>query len=246
MRGPTDGEESDDRAAASVRRLAHARLEIALHRLSSAAEAGNDFPPLLLLHALGASAAAWRADPPTWPGPVHALDFAGHGASDPVRGGGSSPEYFLGDADRALAALGDRAVVAGRGVGAYVALLLAGARADRVPAALLLPGAGIAGDASVPGTERWSVVTLESWERRIVADSAAYARGTDPMTSLADHEHRPDDYVADFAAAARCLLLVGAPDPVPSWWQVAGSAPNARSLVDDPVAAFTALARAAR
>jgi len=240
-------------APAPVRRLPHGRIGIALHRLSSEwpespePDPAEGRPPLLLLHALGASAQAWRAEPPAWPGAVHALDFAGHGASDPVRGGGYSPEYFLGDADRALGAIGDRAVVAGRGIGAYVAMLLAGARPDRVPAALLLPGAGIEGGGARPGTDRWTILSLEAWEARIATDSAAYAAGTDPAVSLADHEYRPDAYVAGFAQAARRLLLCteGAdPGRMPGWWRVAAQAPAARVLEGDMTAAFAALADA--
>ena len=62
-----------------------------------------------------------------WPGPVWALDFTGHGASTVPRGGGYTAEVLMADADAALAHLGP-ATVLGRGLGAYVALLLAGAR----------------------------------------------------------------------------------------------------------------------
>ena len=76
----------------------------------------------MLLHELGSSAALW-CDEATeseevekwqvWDGPVYALDFAGHGASDRVAGSGYNPEFFLVDADLALAAIGDRAHLAG-------------------------------------------------------------------------------------------------------------------------------------
>lgn len=250
MLGSTRDERTTHGVSAQVRRLPHGRIEIALHRLSpesAGADPAKGSPPLLLLHALGASAQAWRAEAPAWPGAVHALDFAGHGVSDPVRGGGYYPEYFLGDADRALAAVGDRAVVAGRGIGAYVALLLAGARPDRVPAALLLPGEGLEGGGARPGSDRWAVLSLEAWEARIVSDSAAYAAGTDPTVSLADHEYRPDGYVAGFARAARRLLLCTegeAPGHMPGWWRVAAEAPAARLLEGDAGAAFAALSDA--
>ena len=60
-----------------------------------------------------------------WPGPVYALDFTGHGRSDVPAGGGYSAEILLADADHALAHLGTATVV-GRGLGAYIALMLGG------------------------------------------------------------------------------------------------------------------------
>jgi pimeloyl-ACP methyl ester carboxylesterase len=240
--GPPVGHDAAGRA---VQRLPHGRIEIALHRIRDGAGAGEGGPPLLLLHALGSSSRAWRRDPPRWPGPVYALDFAGHGASDPVHGGGYYPEYFLGDADHALAALGDRAVVAGRGIGAYVALLLAGARADRVPAALLLPGDGLAGAGSSPGFERWEVLSLDAWEERITIEAERFEAGTDPMASLADHEYRPDDYVADFANAARRLLLADLDRFVePEWWTTVRASPHAETVPAHLPEAFERLAAA--
>ena len=148
-------------ASATVRLSRH-RVELALHRLQSgpvapaASEARGgasaDAVPLLRLHALGG-----RAVEPgpmgfeAWPGPVWGLDFTGHGASSRPVGGGYSPELLLADADAALAYLGP-VVVAGWGLGAYVGLLLAGARPSLVRALVLAEGAGLAGastDASV-------------------------------------------------------------------------------------------------
>jgi len=246
--------------------LQHGRLALALHALGDAAprrDGATDGTraevelPLLLLHALGASAEAWRSAAPAWPaGPVFAFDFAGHGASERVRGGGYMPERFLADADVALAAVGDRAAVAGAGIGAYVALLLAGARPDHVPAALLLPGAGLAGAGPAPDSH---TTALESPEAAAAARAAAVrtmAPGTDPWVWAADQEWRPDAYVADFAAAARCLLLATAaclpddsPVPVteaPAWWAVAASAEHARTLDGGLAEAFDALAAACR
>ena len=60
-----------------------------------------------------------------WTGPVAALDFTGHGSSTIPTGGGYTAEAAPADADAALAALG-RATVFGRGLGAYIALQLAG------------------------------------------------------------------------------------------------------------------------
>jgi len=108
---------------------------------------------LLSLHELGGSADDFRADIPAWPGPVFALDLSGHGRSGRVYGGGYYPELWVADADHALAALTREAiagkpgelVVLGRGLGAYVALLLAGGRPAEVRCAVLCDGAGLLG-----------------------------------------------------------------------------------------------------
>jgi pimeloyl-ACP methyl ester carboxylesterase len=124
--------------------LQHGRIRLALHQLQPT---GGDpaCHPLLLLHGLGESARTHHpASFSHWPGPVHALDFTGHGMSSIPRGGGYSCEILMGDADIALARLGP-ATVCGRGLGAYVALLIAGARPDLVRGAVLLDGPGLAG-----------------------------------------------------------------------------------------------------
>ena len=91
------------------------------------------------------------------PGPVVALDFTGHGQSTVPAGGGYSAEIVLADADVALAALGSATVV-GRGLGAYVALMLAGARPQQIRGAVLCDGPGLAGGAIGPTSQ--SFVTL--------------------------------------------------------------------------------------
>jgi pimeloyl-ACP methyl ester carboxylesterase len=134
--------------------LRHGRIDLALHHLRGATAAGGR--PLLILHGLGeqspASVPRWADQ---WPGPVAALDFTGHGASTIPRGGGYTAEILLGDADAALAALtgddpGATITVVGRGLGAYVALQLAGARPDRVRGAILVDGPGLAGGPTGP------------------------------------------------------------------------------------------------
>jgi pimeloyl-ACP methyl ester carboxylesterase len=101
---------------------------------------------LLLLHELGGRSSA--ALPPevaaNWAGPVWALDFTGHGGSTVPAGGGYTAEILMADADAALAALGE-ATVLGWGLGAYVALLIAGARPGRVKGAVLADGRGLEG-----------------------------------------------------------------------------------------------------
>ena len=133
--------------------LTHNKVSLALHHLSE--RAGR---ALLLLHGLGESSPdtvpEWAAP---WPGPVAALDFTGHGLSTVPSGGGYSAETVMADADAALAELGEATIV-GRGLGAYVALMLAGARAAQVRGAVLADGPGLAGGAIGPTSQ--SFVTL--------------------------------------------------------------------------------------
>ena len=159
-------------ATAPIVWLRHARAELALHCLKEGGEgSASDEPhsaetastasarsraqtqgtPLLLLHGLAERSP--EAVPPylaEWPGPVFALDFVGHGASTMPEGGGYTAEMLLADADTALRHLGE-ATVLGRGLGAYVALLLAGARPDAVRGAILFDGPGILGGGTGPG-----------------------------------------------------------------------------------------------
>jgi pimeloyl-ACP methyl ester carboxylesterase len=200
-------------------KLTHGRVSIELHQL----EAGEG-TPLLLLHRLGGRADDWDARVGSWPGAVHALDFAGHGRSDRVRGGGYYPEYFMADADVALEAIGDRAALVGAGLGAYVALLLAGTRPDRVPAALLLPGLGLAGGGAVPDWQDTAFESVRDWEARIETADQRFAPGTDPMVTSCEDDLRPLDYVAEFAESAAALLFsqdVPQGDDEPSWWRQA-------------------------
>lgn len=126
--------------------LTHNQVKLALHTLRAGAGSA-----LLHLHALGEhSPAAVPAELEAWPGPIHALDFTGHGASTVPPGGGYTAEVLMGDADAALAMTGPATVI-GRGLGAYVALLLAGARPQSVRGAILCDGAGLAGGGDRPG-----------------------------------------------------------------------------------------------
>ena len=111
-----------------------------------------------MLHGLGEASPAAAPDfAAEWPGAVIALDFTGHGASTLPIGGGYTAEILLADADLVLADLG-RATIVGRGLGAYIALQLAGARAERVHGVVLADGPGISGGASDPTTQ--AVVTM--------------------------------------------------------------------------------------
>jgi pimeloyl-ACP methyl ester carboxylesterase len=209
-------------------RIEHGRITLELHEL-----ARREGPALLLLHALFGSSPDWQVAPDAWPGPVYALDFCGHGRSDWLPGAAYYPELLLADADVALARIG-RAAVAGAGLGAYVALLLAGARAPSVPAALLLPGAGLEGGGALPDFD----VRFRSL--RTVGDG----RGQhlyDPMVRTLEFDVRPIDYASAFAVAAQRLLLAEDGAPRPPWWEAARRSPSAESVTTDLQRALTRL-----
>jgi pimeloyl-ACP methyl ester carboxylesterase len=175
-------------------KLIHGRVTLALHEL----RADGDSRPLLHLHGLGLrSPEEVPEDLASWPGPVFGLDFTGHGGSSIPRGGGYTPETLIGDVDAAIEHLGEVTLV-GFGLGAYVALLTAGARADAVRGAVLCDGPGLAGGGSTPGTP--TVVRVDANE----------AGPPDPF-ALAElaRDVRPPDYAVDFAR----LALAASPHP---------------------------------
>ncbi len=203
-------------------RLQHARVSLELHELSA-----RQGPVLLLLHALYGSASDWIEITAAWTGPVYALDFCGHGRSDWLLAGGYTPELLVGDADCALARIGTASVV-GAGVGAYVALLLAGARPHLVPAALLLPGAGLAGGGVLP-----DFVNPRARFTEFPTQSPNSRSGIDPLLAALEQDVRPPDYVEPFARAARRLLLVEDVATPPPWWQTAHTSPQAEVVRAD-------------
>lgn len=210
--------------------LDHGRTSLSLVELQT-----GSGPSLLLLHELYGSAADWRQREIAWTGAVYALDFSGHGASASVKGGAYFCELLTADADCALAQC-DATVVAGAGLGAYVALLLSGARADQVQASLLLPGRGLVGGGELP---RW----LEKPRR--VEDEIRPHGQADPLVSYFESDIRPVDYAATFAAAARALIVLEDGTERPPWWKAARTATNS-TVVDGSVAqAFTELSRRA-
>lgn len=125
--------------------LTHVKVQLALHELRP-----GEGRPLLVLHGLGErtpdEAPAWAE---AWPGPVYGLDFTGHGGSSRAPGGGYTCELLMADVDAALAELGPCTLV-GRGLGGYVALLIAGARPDLVVGAVIGDGPGLAGGGPAP------------------------------------------------------------------------------------------------
>lgn len=197
-------------------RLRHARQHLELHQLSD--RSGRS---LLLLHELFGSSEDWQAVSDAWPGPVYALDFPGHGRSDWLAGGAYWPEYFAASVDIALQQIG-AAAIAGAGFGAYMALLIAGGRPDLVPAALLLPGAGLAGIGSDPDLSR----PLPDF----AALTSRASPGSDPLVAGVELYWRPTEYVEMLAASAHCLLLAEDDNPRPPWWEQARKSRAARSV----------------
>jgi pimeloyl-ACP methyl ester carboxylesterase len=218
-------------AADLMMRLQHGRTSLALHEL----QAGSG-PALLLLHQLHGRASDWSSSPIEWPGPIYALDFSGHGESDSLAGGAYTCELLAADADCALAACGVVAL-AGAGLGAYVALLLSGARAQVIAGTLLLPGRGLAGGADRP--ERMVPAPL----REDVAVRAGH--GPDPLISVLERDIRPPDYARAFASQARALLLCRDGAASPPWWQAISELPQTLQVKDSMETSVRELARIA-
>ena len=147
-----------------------------------------------------------------------ALDFTGHGQSTIPVGGGYTSEILLADADIALAELG-QATVFGRGLGAFVALMLAGARPAHVFGAILADGPGLAGGPTFPTSQSFFV--------------------------LPQHQGPPDPYALveltrdlrppDYAAAYVRLAVTGSPldEPItvsavfrPPWLEAVAAEPG--------------------
>lgn len=203
------------------------RIDLELHTLAE----GNG-PALLLLHQLFGSSRDWGRL--RWPGPVFGLDFPGHGVSQRTRGGAYDPELLVSDADAALAQLGS-AFIAGTGLGAYVALLLAGSRPAAVPGALLLPGRGLDGGGSEP---KWAH-RADDW--RVVRPGEPLD-GFDPLARTLRGDPRPIDYARAYADAANRLFLLEDHTARPPWWQAVAGSTKATAVGPDQQAGLTALA----
>lgn len=184
------------------------RAELALHRLRD-----DGGPTLLLLHGLGERSPDVVPAPVSqhWRGSVSALDFLGHGASSRPRGGGYTAEQMMGDVDAALAEVGE-ATLLGRGLGAYIALLVAGARADLVRGAILADGPGMAGGGPSPS----SPIVFAGGRVTAPEDPDPFA-----LAELA-RDVRPPDYAVTFARLATTLSPLDTPIAVtaiarPDW-----------------------------
>lgn len=178
--------------------LTHVGTRLALHRLRD-----GDGRPLLCLHGLG------ERTPDVvprhlagWPGPVWGLDFTGHGESSVPSGGGYTAEVMMADVDHALAHLGEATVI-GRGLGAYIALLIAGARPTLVAGAILTDGPGLAGGGPSPH----SPVSVHP------APGTPLDRSPDPYALLElARDIRPADYAVSYVHQA--LQFSGLHEPL--------------------------------
>ena len=169
----------------STVRLPHNRIILALHKVKE----GNG-RPLLLLHGLGEDATRMSTVDVTWAGPVWALDFTGHGQSTVPKGGGYSCEILMADVDIALGHIGE-ATILGRGLGAYVAFLITGARPHLVKGAVLTDGPGLAG-----GPVHVSSTTE-------IADSSRTGLAPDPWALIElSRDARPATYALTFLRLA--------------------------------------------
>lgn len=196
----------------TVTMLTHVRVQLALHELRP-----GEGRPLLLLHGLGERTPDTVPEPAlAWPGPVHGLDLTGHGRSSRSVGGGYTAEVLMADVDAALAHLGP-ATVLGRGLGAYVALLIAGARPTLVRGAVLADGPGLAGGGPAPHSP--VVVGPPGVDLGDGASAGAFGDAeVDParpdpwaLVELA-RDVRPDDYATTYVRQA--VELSGLDEPL--------------------------------
>ena len=219
----------------SIVMLRHNKIDLALHSLRSQPLDPNvPSRPLLLLHGLGDrspdSVPPWVE---AWPGIIVALDFTGHGASTVPPSGGYAPEMLMADVDQALAHLTnddpDRSItVLGRGLGAYIALQIAGARASQIHGVILTDGPGLAGGPTGPTSQ--SFFSLET-------DGSA----PDPYALVElGRDLRPGDYAVSFVNLANAGAPVANPITVASSFRPKWLA----AVADSPGVAESSLAEA--
>lgn len=169
--------------------LRHNRIDLALHKLDPGENEGHR--PLLILHGLGEQTPERVPEFLEWPGPIYGLDFTGHGLSTIPVGGGYTSEVLTGDVDDALGHLGTSTIL-GKGLGAYVALLIAAARPAQVLGAVLTDGPGLAGGGVQPGSP--SLAFPPPWS----GNSAP-----DPLALLElSRDVRPPDYAQNLVRLA--------------------------------------------
>lgn len=236
-RAPSAGTGADRGAGAGddVVVLRHGHCSLALHRLRAAADPESH--PLLVLHGLGERTDGAPVAAGEWAGEVWGLDFTGHGRSTVPAGGGYTAELLMGDADAALAHLGT-ATVLGRGLGAYVALMLAGGRPEVVRGVVLTDGPGLVGGGIRPSTPALPTLRREQWS------------APDPLALWElSRDVRPPDYAVEFVRLA--LEWSGIDNPVavctrvrPEWLEAVANHPGATDT--DVASALGRYARATR
>lgn len=210
-----------------VNYLTHSSVKLALHTLRDKGK-----KKLLLLHGLGEHSPKQVPDHfESWPGSIYALDFTGHGESTVPRGGGYTAELLMSDADIALAHLGT-ATLAGRGIGAYVAVLLAGGRPDLVRGTILLDGPGLAGGGS------------GSTSPFIVFPDMSQMTPPDPF-ALAELsvDIRPPDYLLEFLRLANQYSDLNRPFSIcceekPDWLAAMAGQPGVEKVTLQEALAF--------
>jgi len=218
--------------------LRHNRIELALHRITDGGDPA--LRPLLLLHGLGESTPSDLPIGVAWPGPVLGLDFTGHGRSTIPTGGGYTSEILVADVDAALAETGPVTVL-GRGLGAYIGLLIAAARPDLVRGVVMADGPGLAGGGVHPGSPS------------LPYPPAAPAGSPDPSAlSELSRDVRPPDYAQTFVR----FVVEGSDldQPLwvaavvrPEWLEAVASEPGVgRGRVADGLSAYASLPPARR
>lgn len=171
--------------------LTHVKAELALHHLAE-----GEGRPLLLLHGLGeCSPTSVPQIASGWPGPIWALDFTGHGESMVPIGGGYTSEMLMADVDIAIAHLGEVTIL-GRGLGGYVALLIAGARPSLVRGAIITDGPGLFGGPS-SGPSSSHILTVSA------PPQGPNSPSPDPFALIElSTDIRPPDYATNFTRIA--------------------------------------------
>ena len=149
---PLDSEspaDSNSPAVSDTIWVRHNRIDLAIHHLTNGSDPTHR--PLLLLHGLGERTPDEVPPSVRWPGPVYGLDFTGHGQSTIPVGGGYTSEILVGDVDASLEELGEVTIL-GRGLGAYIGLLIAAARPQQVMGVVMSDGPGLVGGGIHPGS----------------------------------------------------------------------------------------------
>jgi pimeloyl-ACP methyl ester carboxylesterase len=215
--------------------LRHGQVALALHYLRDGVAGGAGARPLLLLHGLGEQTPATvPVGYEAWPGAIYGLDFTGHGASTVPKGGGYTCELLMADVDTALAHLGEATVV-GRGLGAYVAVLIAGGRSSAVRGAILRDGPGLTGGGITPTSPHVAYV------------DPATAAPPDPWAfAELTRDPRPPDYATSFVRLA--VHASGLTEPIsvcavgrPAWLEAVVDEPGVRvSSLEDALRIYAA------